>query len=374
MKLREETLITFDDVLLEPQYSEIESRSTVSIAAKLTDKITLGSPLIGANMDSISSVEMAVALHQHGGMCPIHRFMSIEEQVEAVETLARASCNPIAATIGVSGDWEERLVALTSVLVEDNEVILASKQVWESISRADKKNKKSKTKAVKAIFIDIAHANCSQMVKVLETCVKRYPDIDFIPGNVATVDAVLRLEDAGAAAIKIGIGGGSICSTRLATGVGVPQLSAIMNCAKVAKVPLIADGGITKVGDIVKALAAGASTVMVGHLIAGTKEAAGNIINVDGVKFKVYRGQASKDSQLDWKGGNPKYIFEEGVSSLVPYKGKVSDIIINAHNGIKSGLSYCGSRNLEELREKAVFQRVSQNTIVENNTRVRFGK
>jgi IMP dehydrogenase len=231
-----------------------------------------------------------------------------------------------------------------------------------------------KIRAVSAIFIDIAHGHSKTMFKVLEHCVELFPDIDFIPGNVATTQGVIDLQERGAAAVKIGVGAGAACSTRGQTGFGVPQLSAIINCCAVAAVPIIADGGIIKSGDIVKSLAAGASTVMVGNLIAGTKEAAGNIINVDGVKFKVYRGAASKDSQLDWKGGEARFIYEEGVSSLVPYRGKVEDIIINAHNGIKSGLSYCGALNIKDLQDKAVFQLVSPNTPYENATRLRFGK
>lgn len=313
MKINPQNYITFDDVLLEPQYSEIDTRSNVDISTLLSSRVRLNSPIIAANMDSISSVEMAASLRKHGGLCPIHRFMSIEDQVESIKRLMNAGLQPIAATIGVNGDWKERLQALMA-LYEPVQAVKTPDRGKAPIKRV---------RAVSAVFIDIAHGHSKTMLNVISQCVEMFPDIDFIPGNVATAEAVLDFQARGAAAVKVGVGPGSACSTRGQTGFGVPQLSAIINCCKVANVPIIADGGISKPGDIVKALAAGASTVMVGNLIAGTKEAAGNIINVDGVKFKVYRGQAcySSDTEIltqnGWRNRN-SLSYEDKVATLNP--------------------------------------------------------
>lgn len=222
-----------------------------------------------------------------------------------------------------------------------------------------------------AIVIDTAHGHSANVVKALKSVKTKYPDIDVVVGNIATGDAAIMLAEAGADAIKVGIGPGSICSTRIIAGIGVPQLTAVCECVGALKskgydVPVIADGGIRYSGDIVKALAAGASTVMVGSLVAGTDEAPGETIIYEGRKFKSYRGMGSleamqagsKDRYFQDKETDAKKLVPEGVVGRVPYKGTLGEILYQMVGGLKAGMGYTGSRTIEDL-QKAKFIRIT---------------
>lgn len=334
---------TFDDVLLVPQYSEVESRSDVYLGTYLTKTVKIESPLVAASMDTVSSFEMFVALGEHNAVCPVHRFRTVDEQLAEIQRCGAGvfpGTFPVVATIGVGEDEKNRLLHIAR----------------QNISRV--------------VFIDIAHGHSSLMVDMLKHAVKEYGDlIEFVPGNVATPEATKMLLDLGAAGIRCGIGGGSVCSTRVVAGAGVPQLSTILECAEVAReygVPLMADGGIRTSGDIVKALAAGASTVMLGSLLAGCKEAPGETIKVNGGLFKIYRGSSSRGAQLSWKKKNPDAIISEGVEVPVPYKSDAGKTIRKLLGGVQSGLSYAGAFTVEELWERAVLRRVSSSSVSEN--------
>ncbi|MGB9808055.1 MAG: IMP dehydrogenase, partial [Thermosulfidibacteraceae bacterium] len=226
---------------------------------------------------------------------------------------------------------------------------------------------------VDVICVDTAHGHSEFVIETVRKIKEKYPEIDVIAGNVATPDAVIDLIKTGADAVKVGVGPGSICTTRVIAGIGVPQLTAIMWCAKAAKeydVPIIADGGIKYSGDIVKALAAGASSVMIGNLFAGTKESPGEIILYQGRSYKVYRGmgsidaikKGSKDRYFQFEEGDefsgPKLV-PEGIEGRVPYRGPVADMVFQLVGGLKAGMGYIGARNIEELQRKARFIRIT---------------
>jgi IMP dehydrogenase len=239
--------------------------------------------------------------------------------------------------VGVNDDWKERIDKLVSPDVD-------------------------------SICIDIAHGHHDKVFDVLKYIKYNYPKLDVICGNVATTMAVKELINAGADAIKVGIGPGSMCTTRIVTGVGVPQFTAIMECARCAgtEVPIIADGGIRNSGDIVKALAAGASSVMIGSLLSGTSETPGRIIVIKGQKCKEYRGMASKDAMVNFKGEVPEGISPEGEATIVPYKGIVHDVLSTLLGGIRSGMTYNDARTIEELTQNAEFRVITSSSVIEN--------
>lgn len=337
MILNTKPAYTFDDVLLSPQRTGIASRRDVLLKTRFTKNISLDIPIVSANMDTITEFQMAMAMHALGGRGIIHRFMSIEEAGEQIDQLKMLGATPITLSVGVNDDWQQRI----GTLVEHD---------------------------IDSICIDIAHGHHDRLFTVLEYIKKMYPEIDVICGNVATPQAVKQLIDAGADAIKVGIGPGSMCITRVVTGVGVPQLTAIMECAACAgtEVPIIADGGIRNSGDIIKALAAGASSVMVGSLLSGTVETPGRIIVIKGQKCKEYRGMASKDAMVDFKGEVPEGISPEGEATIVPFKGEVHDVISTLLGGIRSGMTYNDAKTISDLRDNAEFRVITSNAVVEN--------
>lgn len=329
---------TFDDVLLVPQYTEIISRKDVSLKTRLTRNINIDIPIISANMDTVTEHEMIKALKSQGGRGIFHRFMNMRKMCKEIDC-----CNfPVSISVGVVGEWKEYI----NTILEMN---------YDTVD---------------SVCIDIAHGDCNRVIEVLRYIKKHYPNIDVICGNVATISATKRICDSGADAIKIGIGPGSLCTTRIVTGCGVSQLTAIMDCAIIANtynIPIIADGGIRNSGDIVKALAAGASSVMVGSLFAGTDETPGNVErDIHGNRYKKYRGMASKDAMIDWKGDSCKNTTPEGEITFVPYKGSVVDIIKDLCGGIRSGMTYNNAQTISQLQKNAVFRVVSSNTAREN--------
>jgi len=319
--------LSYDDVLLKPQYSNIRSRGDIDISTNLSNKVSLELPVIASPMDTISESRMAASMNRSGGMAILHRYNSIPEQVQLVKnSYKHSTTKPIyGAAIGISGDYLERAAELIDV-------------------------------GINVLCVDVAHGHHILMKEALES-LKKLSKIDrvhIMAGNVATLEGINDLADWGADSVRCNIGGGSICSTRIQTGHGLPGLQTIFECAKTDRdVKIIADGGIKNSGDIVKALAAGADAVMVGSLLSGTYETPGDILtSQDGTKWKSYRGMASKEAQMDWRG---KYSSFEGVTSRVPYRGPVGSILKDLEKGIRSGFSYSGARTLAELHSKAEF-------------------
>lgn len=315
--------LTFDDVLIIPSKSDVRSRKDPSLSTQLTKSKTMELPIIAANMDTVTESAMAIAMNDLGGMGILHRFMSIDEQISHVQTMLQGGLKTISASIGVNDDFRDRARALVNA-------------------------------GVNILTIDIAHGHSVQMFETMKWCKDSFSHVEIIAGNVATPEATEDLIKAGADAIKVGIGPGSMCTTRIITGAGVPQLTAIALCAEVGKsynVPIIADGGIKTSGDIVKAFSAGASSVMLGSMLSGTIETPGEIKNGK----KQYRGMASKSAQVSWRGGMPEGMAPEGESTFVSVKGHVKDVIQELSGGIRSGMSYINATQISEICEKARF-------------------
>lgn len=336
--------LTYDDVLCVPSKS-LESRESANIKIGLFGT-TLEHPIIPANMDTISGEEMCRAALDSGGIAILHRFMSTEQRMSVWDHLNRHS--NLFISIGVSDTEKDAILFLHQY-------------------------------RVRRFCIDIAHGHSDKVAEIIKFI--RSLDNDtkeqsiIIAGNVATSDGFSFLIDAGADIVKVGIGPGSHCTTRIVTGCGVPQFSAIQEIVDIRDFyaghrkycPIIADGGIKNSGDIVKAIGAGADFVMSGSLFAGCAETPGETFQwKDGSRWKMYRGMASKDAQVGWKNTDPSKIVAEGESSLVPEQGKFADKLFQLIGGLKSGMSYIGAKDLEELRVKTKFIRVSSNTLIEN--------
>ncbi len=323
--------LTFDDVLLMPSRSDVRSRRDPALDSRLTKTISMRVPLISANMDTVTEAAMAVAMSIEGGFGPIHRFMSIAAQAEQVATakfsLSGLPGAVVGASIGVGDEARERALALLKAGVD-------------------------------VIVLDIAHGHSTQMIETLKWLKDTAPNVQTIAGNIAMPEAALELAEAGADAVKVGIGPGSMCTTRIITGCGVPQLTAIALCAQAIEgcdVPLIADGGLKTSGDIVKALAAGADSVMLGSMLSGCIETPGEII----AGRKQYRGMASKAAQVSWRGGVPEGMAPEGESRSVAIKGHVRDAVLEICGGIRSGMSYLNASTVKEIRDKARFMEMT---------------
>jgi len=328
--------LAYDDVLLVPHYSDIKSRSEVSIGSSLGD-LRFDLPIIASPMDTVTASPMAAAMDSCGGLGIVHRYNSIEIQCQHVEVLPAEAIG--GAAIGVSGDYLERAAALYE-------------------AGAD------------ILCVDVAHGHHILMKEALHKLRDMLGDaVHIMAGNVATVEGYNDLVAWGAHSVRCNIGGGSICSTRIQTGHGIPGLQTILDCAQEGRnsVPIIADGGIRNAGDVVKALAAGADFVMLGSLLAGTDEAPGDVINAQRGKFKSYRGMASKDAQIDWRG---KTASLEGIATTVPCKGPVSAILKDLERGIRSGFSYSGARTLGELQQKATFIKQTGSGRAESSTHI----
>lgn len=321
--------LSYDDVLLIPQYSEIKSRSEVDLTTQLTPHVKLRLPILSSNMSTITDEGFAVALAKLGGLGVIPRFRSIEEEANIVRGV-KAKGFLVGASVGVKEQTIERAEA-----------------------------------AVKAgadiIVIDVAHGHMLQVIDATKKLKQKFgKKVDIVAGNVATYEGASDLFKSGADSVKVGIGPGSTCITRIETGCGVPQISAVMDCVRAAKEhkrTIICDGGMKNSGDVVKGLAAGASAVMTGHIFAGIKETAGKIIIKDGKKYKEYNGSTSYIEKLRRIGKKVEHI--EGVAGFVLYKGELEPLINQISDNMKSGFSYLGAKNIEELWKKANFVQIS---------------
>jgi len=328
------TALCFDDVLLQPQFSEIESRKIIDIGNDLGDHYyTL--PIISAPMDTVTEDYMAAEMNFLGGLGIIHRYNSIGNQVRFVK-----SCAPkVGGAIGVTGNYVERAGALLEA-------------------------------GANIICVDVAHGHHILVKCAIKKLRSTFSKAHLMVGNIATPQAFKDLESWGVDSIKVGIGGGSICSTRLQTGHGIPTFQSIMDCkmgSPDSKVKLIADGGIKNSGDIVKALAAGADFVMLGSVLAGSEETPGEVLHTESGPTKIYRGMASKEAQRNWKGD---YSSNEGISTTIPYKGPIHKILKDLEKGITSGFSYSGAKNIKELQLKAKFIQQTNASCLESGTHI----
>ena len=459
--------ITFDDVLLAPQYSEV-TPNMIDLTTYLTKKIKLNIPMMSAAMDTVTEHRMAIAMARQGGIGIIHKNMSIEEQADEVDKVKRSEngiitdpfylspehtledANNLMAKFRISGvpitengklvgiitnrdlkfetDFSKKIkesmtsenliTAKVGITLEEAKAILAKarkeklpivdddnnlkglitikdieKQIKYPLSAKDDQgrllcgagvgitaNMMERVEAlvnahVDVIVMDSAHGHSKNILDAVRKVKAAYPDLQVIAGNIATGEAAKALIDAGADAIKVGIGPGSICTTRVVAGIGVPQISAIMDCYAVAKeygIPVIADGGIKYSGDMTKALAAGGNVCMMGSLFAGCEEAPGSIELYQGRKYKVYRGMGSIAAM---ENGSKDRYFQEGARKLVPegvegrvaYKGSLEDVVFQMVGGIRSGMGYCGCPTIPELQERGKFVKISSAALRESH-------
>ena len=461
--------LTFDDVLLKPQYSEILP-SQVETSCRLATKLNMNIPLLSAAMDTVTEAEMAIAMAREGGIGIIHRNLSIEKQASEVTTVKRSESgilldpitlepqNTIADAFAVMKKYhisgipivkggklvgilthrdvrhqpvmnqsisevmtKEKLITApvgTSLkeaesilqrhrieklpIVDDNHnlkglitfrdiqnqgkfsysnkdpqgrlmvgaAIGVGKETWQRVEALA-------ASEVDLIVVDTAHGHSKGVLDTVKEIKRRFPDIQIVAGNVATGEGAIALRDAGAQAVKVGVGPGSICTTRVIAGVGVSQLSAIMDCAQALKgeIPIIADGGIRYSGDIAKAIAAGADSVMIGSLLAGCKESPGETVLYEGRSFKIFRGmgsveamkEGSKDRYFQEGVQDPGKLVPEGVTGRIPYKGEVSSVIFQLIGGLRAAMGYCGAKDIEELKSKTRFVRITSAGVRESH-------
>ncbi|MFZ2097279.1 MAG: IMP dehydrogenase [Anaerolineales bacterium] len=473
MKIREDFGLTFDDVLLVPHRSSIQSRKDVSTDTWLVPDIHLNIPIISSNMDTVTETRMAIAMAQLGGIGILHRFMTIEQQADCVSRVKRSESlvveSPLTIAPEVSAEQARQRMAEVDVgglvvVDEDNYLLgivthrdlllapnddIAVNQVMtprerlvvasqdETVEEARRKlyehrieklplvdgegrltglitaqdivkiqkhpnatkdsrgrlrvgaavgarlddmERASSCLAVGAdvLVVDIAHGHSDHVTNMVRSLKQKFPTVPIIAGNVATAQGVQDLVKAGADAVKVGVGSGSICTTRIVTGFGVPQLTAIIDCAEVGqtlKVPIIADGGIRNSGDMTKSLAAGASTVMIGGLLAGTDESPGATVIRADRRYKIVRGMASLSANIERRRLDKSElaieewgeVVPEGVEATVPYKGAVADVIYQLVGGLRSGLSYAGAHSIEELWQLAEFICITPSGIQESH-------
>ena len=355
--------LTYNDVLLKPGYSGFD-RSEISLKTKLTKKIELNMPIVSAPMDTVTESKLAIKLAELGGIGIIHRNFSVEEQAKEVALVKKAG-QIVGAAVGSSPGYEARLEALIAARVD-------------------------------VVLVDSAHGYSKKVIETTEYIKKHYK-VQVISGSVATSDGAKALIDAGADGLRVGMGPGAICSTRIVSGMGVPQLEAILDTVKVAKkaeVPVIADGGLINSGDAVKAFAAGASTVMMGRMFAATEESPGEVVFLpsqkvpprfqsilDGSKeyeFKEYRGmgslgamkrgiEISSEDEFHGKNYQGDVLVAEGVEGLVPCSGPLKNLIDQFAGGIQSGMYYVGAKNIAELAKVAKFIQITQASLVESH-------
>lgn len=360
--------LTFDDVLLLPSYSDF-TRAEIDLSANFTRKIKLSIPLVSAPMDTVTESKLAIALASMGGIGIIHRNLTIEDQAKEVKIVKNKKLLVGAAIAGKN--FEERAKALVHAQVD-------------------------------VVVVDSAHGFTKTIIKAVKLLKKTYPKLEVVAGNVATYDGARGLIKAGVDGLRVGMGPGAICTTRIISGMGVPQITAIMETVRAARsanskqtVPVIADGGIKYSGDIVKALAAGASTAMMGSFFASALEAPGKIVELNEKQvphrfrsvfktgknkyvFKEYRGMGSvgamekgtkikSEEEFHGKDYDDRILVAEGVEGLVPIKGTINEIVGQVLGGLRSGMCYVGAINIESLWKKTRFIRITQASLIESH-------
>ena len=463
--------LTYDDVLLIPNYSEVLPRE-VSITSHFTRNITLNVPIISAAMDTVTEVAMAIAMAREGGIGVLHKNMTIEEQAKQIRKVKRAESgmiiDPVTLPLNSKVSDAKRCMKENSIggipIVDDNGIlkgivtnrdlrfehdnnrpiteVMTSKNLvianegtsmkeaegilqrskveklpvvdknyklvglitFRDIANLQEKSISNKDSlgrlrvaaalgvtadvvdraealvqaGVDAVVIDTAHGHTKGVVNALKAVKSKFADLEVVVGNIATAEAALYLAENGADAVKVGIGPGSICTTRVVAGVGYPQLSAVMNVASALKgkgIPVIADGGIRYTGDIVKAIAAGANSVMLGSLLAGTKESPGETIIFEGRKYKSYRGmgsveamnQGSKDRYFQDVEDDIKKLVPEGIVGRVAYKGELQESMHQFIGGLRAGMGYCGAKDIKTLQAVSRFVRITTSGITESH-------
>lgn len=351
---------TFDDLLLVPAKSEVVPKD-VSLKSRITDKIELNVPIISAAMDTVTEFEMAAAMARLGGLGFIHKNMTIETQVEMVEAVKNMDVNETDSEATL--DDQSRLVVGAAVGVGE-----------DSMKRVDA----LVAAEVDIITVDSAHGHSKGVIETVKQIRTKYPELDIVGGNIVTAQGATDLIYAGANVVKVGVGPGSICTTRVVSGVGVPQLTAVNDVYEIAKqynVGVIADGGIKLSGDIAKAIAAGADCVMLGGLLAGTTESPGEILEVYGKRVKNYVGMGSLtamqrgSSDRYFQGGvnELKKLVPEGIEATVPYKGSIHEVMYQMSGGLRSGMGYCGCATIEAMKTKAQFVKITGAGLTESH-------
>ncbi|OGG03938.1 hypothetical protein A2W14_05730 [Candidatus Gottesmanbacteria bacterium RBG_16_37_8] len=345
-KISSQQGLTFDDVLLLPNYTEIK-RETIDVSTCLTKKIKLQIPLLSAPMDTVTEDELAISLGKLGGLGIIHRNLTIVKQVNVVAKVKK-EIDLVGASVGIGRDLQERVIALDKA-------------------------------GCNVLVIDSAHGFSKWVIEATRYISGKFPHIELISGSVATAGGAKALIEAGAKALRVGMGPGSICTTRLVAGMGVPQITAVLETVKIARkfnIPVISDGGLRFSGDIVKALSCGASSVMTGSLLAGSKESPGKIVTLKGKKYKSYRGMGSIAAMRqgsaqrygqEYRRGQEKKLIPEGVEGLVAFKGTIKDIVNQLVGGLKTGMYYAGVKNIRELQENTRLIRLTQASLIESH-------
>ena len=328
-----DTALSYDDVLLVPQRSPVDSREDVELTTELADGLSLQLPILTAAMDTVTEAEMAHAIGEAGGLGVVHRFLPIDEQARMVRSVANSGV-PASGAVGIAEDYCKRAGELVDA-------------------------------GAGLIVLDVAHGHMERAIEATETLSGTYPETPICAGNVVSKSGVVDLAEAGADCVKIGVGPGSHCTTREVTGFGVPQFTAVERCAAAAEecgVTTIADGGIRGSGDAVKALLAGADAVMMGGFFAGCSESPGEIVEIDGDRYKRSRGMSTAAAAEDREDKDGEVKADEGVKAVTEYAGPVEPRIEEFVAGIRSGLSYAGAHDLETARENAEFMRVNETT------------
>lgn len=351
--------LTFDDVLLVPQFSKVVPLQT-SLKTNLTKNIKLNIPIIASPMDTICESKMAIELARLGGIGIIHKNLSIKKQAEEIKIVKDYKISEddsdaaldndgkllVGGSVSIGSDFKERTIALYEAGID-------------------------------VIIIDSAHGHSKNIIDAVHFARDNCAGLDIIAGNIATREAAISLIDAGVDAIRVGIGPGSICTTRVIAGVGVPQITALMDvyeaCAY-TDCKIIADGGIKTSGDVCKAIGAGASCVMLGNMLSGTTETPGELIEIDGEYYKSFVGMGSlvamkrgSSERYFQNAKEPAKLVPEGIESMVAYKGDVADVIFQICGGLRSGMGYNGARNVLELTQKAKFIKISNNGLKESH-------
>ena len=351
---------TFDDLLLVPAYSQVVPVD-VDLTTMLTTRITLKIPVVSAAMDTVTEDKMAIQLALLGGMGILHKNMPVDVQTRMVETVKRHQIPKTHMTAAV--DDNKRLVVGAAIGVAK-----------DTMDRVDALVKAG----VDIIAVDSAHGHSKGVIDTVKAIRKQHPDLDLIGGNVVTAQAAIDLIYAGATCIKVGVGPGSICTTRVIAGVGVPQLTAINDVYQVTRqygVGIIADGGIKSSGDITKALGAGADVVMLGSLLAGCEETPGEVLDHEGVKVKAYIGMGSLSAMK--KGSSDRYfqggikelakLVPEGIEATVRYKGGIQEVLHQLMGGLRAGMGYCGCATVNALKQNARFVKITNSGLKESH-------